>query len=146
MVDSADCVYVWFQGKMKSIYENMKNLLDPTPCFDSHICKNGSKVTSVSSYRAFEHTQVNISHTLGVFWWCLHGGREAWLKLVPLSLSFQQYFYEYVCAELAHRPRQVLPYAVISFAVKGKDSALPAASLAPVRFGCSQFYHLRNWF
>lgn len=57
---------VWFQGKMKSIYENMKNLLDPTPCFDSHICKNGSKVTSVSCYRAFEHTQVNISHTFSV--------------------------------------------------------------------------------
>lgn len=37
----------------------MKNLLDPTPRFDSHISKNASKVTSLNSYRAFELTQVN---------------------------------------------------------------------------------------
>lgn len=74
-----DCVYVWFQGKMKSIFENTKNLLDPTPCFDSHICKNASKITSVTSYRAFEHTQVNISHALGVLWLCLYLRSEAWL-------------------------------------------------------------------
>ena len=52
----------WFQGKVKSIYENMKNLLDPTPRFDSHISKNASKVTSVNSFRALELTQVN-THT-----------------------------------------------------------------------------------
>lgn len=49
---------------MKSIYENMKNLLDPTPRFDSHTSKNASKVTSLSSYRALELTQVK-THTLG---------------------------------------------------------------------------------
>lgn len=47
-----------FQGKVKSIYENMKNLMDPTPRFDSHISKNSSKVTSLNSYHAFELTQV----------------------------------------------------------------------------------------
>ncbi len=52
-------MYVWFQGKVKSIYENMKNLLDPTPRFDSHISKNASKVTSLTSRRAHELTQVN---------------------------------------------------------------------------------------
>lgn len=46
---------------MKSIYENTKNLLDPTPCFDSHISKNAGKVTSLTSFRAFEHTQVKVS-------------------------------------------------------------------------------------
>uniref|UniRef100_A0A4W6BJL2 TASOR pseudo-PARP domain-containing protein n=1 Tax=Lates calcarifer TaxID=8187 RepID=A0A4W6BJL2_LATCA len=45
------------KGKVKSIYENMKNILDPTPRFDSHISKNASKVTSLNSYRAFELTQ-----------------------------------------------------------------------------------------
>eukprot|EP00066_Takifugu_rubripes_P026953 XP_011616219.1 PREDICTED: protein FAM208A-like isoform X1 [Takifugu rubripes] len=94
-------IFKVMKGKMKSIYENTKNLLDPTPCFDSHISKNAGKVASLASYRGFEHTQ--------------------------------QYFYEYVCAELALRPRQVLPHAVVSFAFKGKDSALPAAPLAPVR-------------
>ena len=47
-----------FQGKVKSIYENIKNLLDPTPRFDSHIAKNASKVTSLTCYHAFELTQV----------------------------------------------------------------------------------------
>lgn len=52
------CNWHRFQGKVKSIYENMKNLMDPTPRFDSHISKNSSKVTSLNSYRAFELTQV----------------------------------------------------------------------------------------
>lgn len=120
---------------MKSIYENTKNLLDPTPCFDSHICKHAGKVTSVTSYRAFEHTQVHAWPWSGPV-----GGQEAKPGFAHLpSLSFQQYFYEYVCAELAQRPRQVLPYAVVSFAFKGKDSALPTAPLAPVRFESSEF-------
>jgi len=53
---------------VKSMYENMKNLLDPTPRFDSHTSKNASKVSSLTSYRAFELTQVNThthTHTLG---------------------------------------------------------------------------------
>ncbi|CAG5977835.1 unnamed protein product [Menidia menidia] len=45
------------RGKVKSIYENIKNLMDPTPRFDSHISKNASKVTSLTCYRAFELTQ-----------------------------------------------------------------------------------------
>nr|XP_020466781.1 protein TASOR [Monopterus albus] len=89
------------KGKVKSIYENMKNLLDPTPRFDSHISKNTSKVTSLTSYRAFELTQ--------------------------------HYFYEYLFDELRPRPRQVCPYAVVSFQFKGKDSALPSKPLAPIR-------------
>ncbi|XP_026204201.1 protein TASOR-like isoform X2 [Anabas testudineus] len=89
------------KGKVKSIYENMKNLLDPTPRFDSHISKNASKVTSLTSYRAFELTQ--------------------------------QYFYEYSFDELRQRPRQVCPYAVVSFHFKGKDSPLPIKPLAPIR-------------
>lgn len=55
---SVTVVWCWFQGKVKSMYENMKNLQDPTPRFDSHISKNASKVTSLTSYRAFELTQV----------------------------------------------------------------------------------------
>ncbi|XP_028303703.1 protein TASOR isoform X2 [Gouania willdenowi] len=50
-------IFKVMKGKVKSIYENMKNLLDPTPRFDSHVSKNASKVTSLSSYRAFELTQ-----------------------------------------------------------------------------------------
>lgn len=57
---SSACALICFQGKMKSIYENTKSLLDPTPCFDSHISKNASKVSSLTSYRAFEHTQVHL--------------------------------------------------------------------------------------
>ncbi|XP_070696328.1 protein TASOR [Pempheris klunzingeri] len=94
-------IFKVMKGKVKSIYENMKNLLDPTPRFDSHISKNASKVTSLSSYRAFELTQ--------------------------------QYFYEYSFDELRQRPRQVCPYAVISFQFKGKDSPLPSKPLAPIR-------------
>ncbi|XP_014827939.1 PREDICTED: protein TASOR [Poecilia mexicana] len=45
------------KGKVKSIYENMKILQDPTPRFDSHIAKNASKVTSLSCFRAYELTQ-----------------------------------------------------------------------------------------
>lgn len=52
---------------MKSIYENTKNLLDPTPCFDSHISKNAGKVASLASYRGFEHTQVKVSLARGAF-------------------------------------------------------------------------------
>uniref|UniRef100_A0AAQ5XWM0 DUF3715 domain-containing protein n=1 Tax=Amphiprion ocellaris TaxID=80972 RepID=A0AAQ5XWM0_AMPOC len=94
-------IFKVMKGKVKSIYENMKNLLDPTPRFDSHISKNASKVTSVTSYRAFELTQ--------------------------------QYFYEYSFDELRERPRQVCPYAIVSFQVKGKDSPLPSKPLAPIR-------------
>ncbi|XP_027135126.1 uncharacterized protein tasora isoform X2 [Larimichthys crocea] len=91
-------IFKVMKGKVKSIYENMKNLLDPTPRFDSHISKNASKVTSLTSYRGFELTQ--------------------------------QYFYEYSFDEVRQRPRQVCPYAVISFHFKGKDSALPTKPLA----------------
>ncbi|XP_044066398.1 protein TASOR isoform X2 [Siniperca chuatsi] len=94
-------IFKVMKGKVKSIYENMKNLLDPTPRFDSHISKNASKVTSLNSYRAFELTQ--------------------------------QYFYEYSFDELRQRPRQVCPYAVVSFQFKGKDSPLPIKPLAPIR-------------
>ncbi|XP_071351563.1 protein TASOR isoform X2 [Trachinotus anak] len=94
-------IFKVMKGKVKSIYENMKNLLDPTPRFDSHISKNASKVTSLTSYRAFELTQ--------------------------------QYFYEYSFDELRQRPRQVCPYAVVSFQFKGKDAPLPSKPLAPVR-------------
>ncbi|KAF3856754.1 hypothetical protein F7725_017477 [Dissostichus mawsoni] len=94
-------IFKVMKGKVKSIYENMKNLLDPTPRFDSHTSKNASKVTSLSSYRALELTQ--------------------------------QYFYEYSFDELRPRPRQVCPYAVMSFLFKGKDSSLPSKPLAPIR-------------
>ncbi|XP_035517685.1 protein TASOR [Morone saxatilis] len=94
-------IFKVMKGKVKSIYENMKNLLDPTPRFDSHISKNASKVTSLTSYRALELTQ--------------------------------QYFYEYCFDELRQRPRQVCPYAVVSFQFKGKDSPLPSNPLAPIR-------------
>ncbi|XP_026162783.1 uncharacterized protein tasora isoform X2 [Mastacembelus armatus] len=94
-------IFKVMKGKVKSIYENMKSFLDPTPRFDSHISKNASKVTSLTSYRAFELTQ--------------------------------QYFYEYSFDELRQRPRQVCPYAVVSFQFKGKDSPLPSKPLAPIR-------------
>ncbi|KAM3621562.1 uncharacterized protein V6R79_012819 [Siganus canaliculatus] len=50
-------IFKVMKGKVKSIYENMKNLLDPTPRFDSHISKNACKVTALSCYRALELTQ-----------------------------------------------------------------------------------------
>lgn len=59
--------FIYFiQGKVKSIYENMKILQDPTPRFDSHIAKNASKVTSLSCYRAFDLTQVTSTHRSSV--------------------------------------------------------------------------------
>ena len=52
------------QGRLKHIYENMpKNAMDPTPKFDCHVSKNANKVTSLLSYRAFEHTQVKKRRT-----------------------------------------------------------------------------------
>ncbi|KAM9757993.1 LOW QUALITY PROTEIN: protein TASOR [Menidia menidia] len=50
-------IFKVMKGKVKSIYENIKNLMDPTPRFDSHISKNASKVTSLTCYRSFELTQ-----------------------------------------------------------------------------------------
>ncbi|KAM6979745.1 protein TASOR-like [Aplochiton taeniatus] len=51
-------IFKVMKGKVKSIYENMsKSLLDPTPRFDSHFSKNAGKVTSLTSYRAYELTQ-----------------------------------------------------------------------------------------
>ncbi|XP_071190862.1 protein TASOR-like isoform X1 [Salvelinus alpinus] len=51
-------IFKVIKGKVKSIYDNMsKNLLDPTPKFDSHLSKNASIVTSLTSYRAYELTQ-----------------------------------------------------------------------------------------
>ncbi|XP_077386782.1 protein TASOR-like [Festucalex cinctus] len=94
-------VFKVMKGKVKSVHENIKSVLDPTPRFDSHLSKNVSKVTSVSCYRAFEHTQ--------------------------------HYFYEYDFVEVKRRPRQVCPYAVVSFQYKGKDAPLPSMPLAPVR-------------
>ncbi|XP_068171229.1 protein TASOR-like [Antennarius striatus] len=92
-------IFKVMKGRVKSIYENMKNLFDPTPRFDSHISKNASKVTSLTSFRAFELTQV--------------------------------YFYEYTFDELRQRPRQICPYAVVSFHFKGKDCPLPSTPLPP---------------
>ncbi|XP_056130388.1 protein TASOR-like [Lampris incognitus] len=95
-------IFKVMKGKVKGIYENMtKNLLDPTPCFDSHLSKNISKVTSTTSYKAFELTQ--------------------------------QYFYEYLFDQLRTRPRQVCPYAIVSFLFKGKDVQLPSKTLPPLR-------------
>ncbi|XP_041080285.1 protein TASOR isoform X2 [Polyodon spathula] len=51
-------IFKVMKGRIKSIYENMsKNILDPTPKFDSHVSKNSSRVTTLLSYRAFELTQ-----------------------------------------------------------------------------------------
>lgn len=47
-----------FQGRAKSIHDNMLRGLDPTPKFDSHFSKNANRVTSLTSYKAFEYTQV----------------------------------------------------------------------------------------
>ncbi|XP_041637621.1 protein TASOR-like [Cheilinus undulatus] len=94
-------IFKVMKGKVKSFYENMKNLLDPTPRFDSHISKNIGKVTSINAYRAYELTQ--------------------------------HYFYEYSFDELRERPRQVCPYAVVSFQFKSKDSLLPSKPLTPSR-------------
>ncbi|XP_016404675.1 protein TASOR isoform X2 [Sinocyclocheilus rhinocerous] len=85
-------IFKTMKGKVKTIFDNMpKNNLEPTLKYDSHVFKNASKVTSLLSYRAFEHTQ--------------------------------QYFYEFAFEELKSRPRHVLPYAVVSFQYKGKESA-----------------------
>ncbi|CAL8338366.1 unnamed protein product [Lota lota] len=95
-------IFKVMKGKVKSIYESMsKNLLDPTPRFDSHVSKNASKVTSLTSYRAFELTQ--------------------------------QYFYEYWFDEVRTQPRQVCPYAVVSYLFKGKDAPPPSKPLPPLR-------------
>ncbi|XP_056304877.1 protein TASOR isoform X2 [Danio aesculapii] len=80
------------KGKVKIIENMPKNTLEPTLKYDSHVYKNASKVTSLLSYRAFEHTQ--------------------------------QYFYEFAYDELKSRPRHVLPYAVVSFQYKGKESGI----------------------
>ncbi|XP_037133261.1 protein TASOR isoform X2 [Syngnathus acus] len=45
----------------------------------------------------------------------------------------QQYFFEFAFEEIKTRPRQVFPYAVVSFQYKGKDAA--ATSLATHRLG-----------
>nr|XP_057910663.1 protein TASOR isoform X2 [Doryrhamphus excisus] len=49
-------IFKVMKGKVKSIYD-MKKVMDPTPRFDSHLPKNASNVTSVTSFRAFEFTQ-----------------------------------------------------------------------------------------
>lgn len=58
----------------------------------------------------------------------------------PFCLLPQQYFYEYAFDELRQRPRQVCPYAVVSFQFKGKDSILPSAPLPPVRYENHQHF------
>uniref|UniRef100_A0A8C1KJN6 Transcription activation suppressor b n=1 Tax=Cyprinus carpio TaxID=7962 RepID=A0A8C1KJN6_CYPCA len=51
-------IFKIMKGKVKTIFDNMpKNNLEPTLKYDSHVFKNASKVTSLLSYRAFEHTQ-----------------------------------------------------------------------------------------
>ncbi|XP_062396653.1 protein TASOR [Sardina pilchardus] len=51
-------VFKIMKGKLKTIYESTpKNVVDPTQKFDCHVFKNASKVASLYSYRAFEHTQ-----------------------------------------------------------------------------------------
>ncbi|KAM9444561.1 protein TASOR isoform 2-T2 [Clarias gariepinus] len=50
-------IFKVIKGKVKSIHENMVRGLDPTPKFDSHFSKNANRVTSLTSYKAFEYTQ-----------------------------------------------------------------------------------------
>lgn len=50
------------------------------------------------------------------------------LRCVPWSP--QQYFYEYQFDEIRTRPRQVCPYAIVSFIYQG-NAALPAPKPAP---------------
>lgn len=45
------------------------------------------------------------------------------MYLISFCVLFQQYFYEFAFEELRSRPRHVLPYAVVSFQYKGKESA-----------------------
>ncbi|KAM8867280.1 protein TASOR-like isoform 1-T1 [Synchiropus picturatus] len=94
-------IFKVMKGKVKSIQENLKVVIDPTPRFDCHVSKNASNVTSLASFRSFELTQ--------------------------------QYFYEYSFDELLQRPRQVCPYAVVSFKFLGKALPLTNNPLAPLR-------------
>lgn len=51
-------VFKVMRGRIKHIHENMpKNAIEPTPKFDCHLSKRANRVTSLLSYRAFEHTQ-----------------------------------------------------------------------------------------
>ncbi|XP_060713890.1 protein TASOR isoform X1 [Tachysurus vachellii] len=94
-------IFKVIKGKVKSIQDNMSRGLDPTPKFDSHFCKNANRVTSLTSYKAFEHTQ--------------------------------QYFYEYVDYDIASRPRQVCPYAVVSFQYKAKEAITAGPKTSPLQ-------------
>ncbi|XP_065142092.1 protein TASOR [Paramisgurnus dabryanus] len=90
-------IFKVMKGKVKTIFENMpKSTLEPSLKYDCHVYKNASKVTSLLSYRAFEHTQ--------------------------------QFLFEFAFDELRSRPRQVLPYAVVSFQYKGKEALTAAHS------------------
>ncbi|XP_058230275.1 protein TASOR isoform X2 [Hemibagrus wyckioides] len=50
-------IFKVIKGKVKSIHDNMLRGFDPTPKFDSHFSKNANRVTSLTSYKAFEYTQ-----------------------------------------------------------------------------------------
>ncbi|KAI5093383.1 protein TASOR [Silurus meridionalis] len=50
-------IFKVIKGKVKSIHDNMLRGLDPTPKFDSHFSKNANRVTTLTSYKAFEYTQ-----------------------------------------------------------------------------------------
>ncbi|MCJ8744545.1 hypothetical protein PDJAM_G00119910 [Pangasius djambal] len=50
-------IFKVIKGKVKSIHDTMSRGLDPTPKFDSHFSKNANRVTSLTSYKAFEFTQ-----------------------------------------------------------------------------------------
>ncbi|KAJ8378731.1 hypothetical protein AAFF_G00236510 [Aldrovandia affinis] len=51
----------------------------------------------------------------------------------------QQYFYEYSFDDIKYRPRQVCPYAVVSFLYKGKEATPPPKPTAPLRSSCNIF-------
>ncbi|CAL1605649.1 unnamed protein product [Knipowitschia caucasica] len=51
-------VFKVMRGRIKHIHENMpKNAIEPNQKFDCHLSKRANRVTSLLSYRAFEHTQ-----------------------------------------------------------------------------------------
>ncbi|KAK3512544.1 hypothetical protein QTP70_015631, partial [Hemibagrus guttatus] len=50
-------IFKVIKGKVKSIHDSLLRGFDPTPKFDSHFSKNANRVTSLTSYKAFEYTQ-----------------------------------------------------------------------------------------
>lgn len=96
-----------------------KNAIEPTPKFDCHLSKRANRVTSLLSYRAFEHTQVN--HALA-----FSNTTFLLFNLICVIMTiFSNIFLSLLSKKSKHDPGMFAPMQLFPFSTEAKMEGQP---------------------